>query len=319
MTKKENDFWKSAQAKEMAVKYFPSFFGKDLNVTTRYDVKKLESEYLKYCVKYFTIYENNSDRERFYIQMAYEYIKKILTEHTKFEVNSKLVNNILQSYNQLVSTVSAYSFTARYPTSYGDSQNDTNKKILLQISLFQPVLISVLKNIDNYFETISEPEKIDGFYCELISKLEELKKLLDNSNEKLSNAQDEYHETWDATNRSNYYMMFERGLRSHTRTQSQLGEAKKEWRLNRNKACHSILNFFKELENINIALYYGTFEFDKQNYGVDNDTLEVSELYNNGVRNIVNSPNYFCYLNETEKQEVAIQKILRKIQSKNNL
>ena len=312
MIKKEKDFWKNAQqAKEMAIKYFPGFLGKELNVTTGYKIEDLENEYLQCCVKYFTIYSTNSANERFFIQMAYEYIKTILTEHNKFEVNSSLANNILNSYNKLVSTMSAYRFCPNWKDSYGALQNDTNKKILFEISLFQPVLISVLKNIDNYIGTISAPGKIDEFYCDLISKLEELKNSLDSSYEELSNAQQEYHATWDANYRR------ERGM--NFRTKSELGEAKKEWRLSRNDACHSILNFFRELENINIALYYGTFKYDEQNYGIDDETLEVSESYNNGVKNIVKSPNYFCYLNETEKKEIAQQKILRKLQSKNDL
>lgn len=308
MNKIENEFWKNAQAKEMAIKFFPSFFGEDLNVTTKYNIKDLENEYLKYCVKYFTIYANDSANERFYIQMAYEYMKTFLTEHTKFEMNFQIAKDVLKSYQDLIYILSGYHFFPHWKNSYGALQNDTNKKILFEISLFNPFLTKVLRNIDKYFKNVPEPGKIDEFYCELIAKLECLKKLLEDSFEDLSNAQREYHKTWNAANRSFDYV-----------PNREVGFAKKDWRLMRNETCHSILNFFKELENINIALYYGTFNYNVLNAGVDAVTLEVSELYNNCVKNIINGPNYFCYLNETEKEEIAQEKLIRKIDSKMHL
>lgn len=306
MKRTENDFWKNAEAKEMAVKYFPCFFGNDLNVTTKYDINELEKQYLRYCKKYSTIYSTNSADERFYIQMAYEYMKNILKEQTKFEVNSHITKSILQSYKSLISTMSTYSFNPHWANSYGALQNETNKKILLEISLFHPFFTGVLKNIDNYLEKVSEPGKIDVFYCELIKNLENLNDRLDNKNSELLNAQYEYHNTWNEA---------KRGYRGGS-TDSDLGFTKKNWRLARNNACHCILNFFKELEGINKALYCEAFKRNEENYAIPDDTTAISETYNNGIANIVKSPNYFCYLNEKEKEELTQQKILKKNQSK---
>ena len=311
MKKINGDLLKNVKTKEMAMKYFPNFFGKDFNVTTRYNVNDLEREYLKYCVRYFKIYSEDSVNERINIQTAYEYVKTILTEHAKFQIKSKLATSIKQSYNELISTMSSYKFNYKRYNSYGALQNNTNKNILLEVSGFQPFLRIVLKNIDNYFETISEPEKIDEFYCELISKLEKIKNELDSSNEKLENAQEKYHDDWNAVNRRwdcyNYYSC----------TDSQLGESKKEWRLMRNNACHSILNFFRELENINKALYYGTFRIDEQKRDIDYNISQVSKFYNGVVDNIVMGPNYYCYLDKSERTKLDQQNALRKTRIRN--
>lgn len=312
MKKIDDDFLKNMKTKEMAIKYFPDFFGKDFNVTTRYNINDLEREYLKYCVSYFKIYSEESCNDRINIQLAYEYMKTILTEHTKFQVNSKLANSISQSYDKLISTMSSYEFKPKWDNSYGALQNNTNKNILLEVSSFQPFLKIVLKNIDAYFDCVSEPEKIDGFYCELVSKLEELKESLDNSNEKLKIAQDEYHDNWNATNRSWEYNYYGESKTSSC-TNSELGEAKKEWRLMRNNACHSILNFFRELENINKALYYGTFRIDEQKRDIDYNILQESKFYNGVVNYIVKSPNYYCYLDKDERKKLGQQNVLRKI------
>ena len=71
-------------------------------------------------------------------------------------------------------------------------QNKVTEKILIDNSLLQPFLEGVLKRIDNYLKSISDPAEIDVFYCELINKLEEIKKELDQHDSSLMEAKWEY-------------------------------------------------------------------------------------------------------------------------------
>lgn len=304
MDKIEDKFLIDVKAKEYAIKFFPGFFRKDLCVSSCFGLSDLENQYLKYCVEYFTNYSVKGCNERFFIKTAYDYLKMILTNQEKFKINSKISSKILDSYESLISTISNYHFIPHRKGSYGDKQNETNKKILFDISLLTPVLYSVLKNIDLYLENILEPEKVDDFYCMLIYRLNSMIKSLNTINNDLKKSQQRYYNTWNLVNRPGY----DQQPSSYTN----LGYAKKEWRLTRNKAVRTILDFYDELESLNIALYYGTFQFHKENYGLDQATLEISQNYNNGIKNIINGPNYFCYLDSEEKQEIAIQKFLKR-------
>jgi len=303
MNELEEKFSIDVNAKKNALKYFPTFFRKDLCVSSHLGLPDLETQYLNYCVKYFTNYSYQGCSERFDIQTAYEYLKTILTNQQNIKINSKISNKVLDSYKSLIWTISNYHFIPHRKGSYGDKQNETNQRLLFEISLLTPVLYSISKNIDLYLENISESE-IDGFYCTLIYKLNNMTKSLNNSNNDLKRYQQKYYDTWNLVNRPGYHQQ--------PSSYTDLGYAKKEWRLSRNKAVRKILEFYKELESINIALYYGTFEYSDKNYGLDQATIEISQNYNNGINNIINGPNYFCYLNDEEKEEIAIQKILKK-------
>lgn len=301
----ETKFLIDTNAKECAIQFFPDFFGKDLCVSSSFGLKDLENQYLKYCVKYFTNYSAQGCSERFDIQTGYEYLKTIITNKQNMKINSKIPTKVLNSYKNLISTISNYHFNPHRKGSYGDKQNETNKELLFEISLLTPVLYSILKNIDLYLENVSKTEKIDNFYCLLIYRLNSLVEYLNIANHDLKDTQQEYHDTWNLVNRPGY--------NQHPFPYTNLGYEKKEWRLSRNKAVRTILDFYNELESINIALYYGTFQFDKENYGLDQATIEISQNYNNGINNIINGPNYFCYLNKEEKEEIAIQKIRNKV------
>lgn len=300
MGKVENNFWKNAYVKEMAVYYYPWFFGADLNVTTKFDINDLESSYLHDVKKYFTIYTPESAGERFNIQTAYEYLKRELSEDNSFSVDSDISIGILHSYKNLISTMSDYRFdTRRNSGSYGDLQNQTNKKILFELSLFQPFIEEILKNIDYYLKNIPELEKTNEIHLILIKRLENLIDILDKSNRYLLAAQHDYHNTWTWIKVNGFCCDI---------TVRDLGFAKKDWRLARNNACHSILNVFEQLKNINAELCYKMLS-------LNGDMSIINETYNNGIAYIVNSSNYFCYLNEVEKQDVAKKKLLRKVKS----
>ena len=68
--------------------------------------------------------------------------------------------------------ISEYRFYYHRKNSYGYLQNKTTEKILIDNSLMQPFLEGVLKRVDNYLKRISNPAEIDGFYCEMVKKLE---------------------------------------------------------------------------------------------------------------------------------------------------
>lgn len=307
------------EAKQYAIKFFPNYFGKDLQVNTRPENSGLEGElqelrrqYSKYCTENFTNGSNESSNEKLSIDIAYEYLEFFLTitNQDKFYAHQRILHRrFLDRYQHLIWSITQYHFMAQSDNSYGAKQNKTNEKLLYDISLLEPVLTATLDNISKYFKNITKLEEIDEFYCILINKIFKLSNMLLKAPSQFYNDQERYHELWNYIARSRTYS-------PKIARRWDLGDVKRFWRLERNKLVRTALEFYKELENINIALYYGTFEYSEMNYGLDQATLEVSQIYNNGIKNIINGPHYFCYLNEEEKQEIALDKFLKRTKKK---
>ena len=119
-----------------------------------------------------------------------------------------------------------------------------------------------------------------------------------------------YHKTWNDLIRPGYW--------SEKCSFAELGEERNWWRKTRNNACVMLLDFYRELVEINIALYYKTFDYEDLTliHGLDEETKSIIQLLNFQINEIKHSKNYYCYLTEEEKDELTEEKIHQKYFSK---
>lgn len=61
------EFLLELNSKKNALKYFPSLFEKDFNISINKTIKDLREKYLNYCEKYFTL-ESGNDYDKQMIQ-----------------------------------------------------------------------------------------------------------------------------------------------------------------------------------------------------------------------------------------------------------
>ena len=308
MDKKE--FKKKKYIKEKALELFPECYSRSLRVSTYYADDSLD-RLKEYIIEYF---ENgifnpklvgfNADRVSDIIN-AYDLVKKEYYQEEKFNLKNTTVKKLFNAYNDLITNIGTYRFNRHRYGSYGDRQNKSNREILLDISMLYPVLLETLEKADVYINENSDAFRL--FVAQLLEKIETWTNILKETDTNLDIAKANYHNTWSFYNRSYY-------LRERFRPELSLGEYKKEWKLKRNEACHTIYEFYQDIMMINKAIGYESIDVDESSY-----SLEVSEteaLYNYAMENIVTGPNYYCYLNEDEKEEDMDVNILKKMLSR---
>lgn len=298
-----NNYINEKNLKEAALEYFPEFFNKNLELDNC-SLTRLKEKYLDYCVTYFEKYNPESTYERIIIKKAYDYIELHIKQEIAFKTETSPTQHVLHTYESLIDEISNYCFIPRRENSYGGKQNTTNEQVLLELSLFKPVLTKTLTKIDKYLKSVWLQD-VNDFYLELIERLELLNSSLTNAKSNLEQARNNYRYSWNDVNRG-------LGLT----TNSTLGEEKKIWRKARNNACGTLMDYYREIQEINMALYYGSFNYMNPLSKTDDETREITQLYNYRMYGLRNSPNYFCYIDETEKQELSRQKVLKKEQSK---
>lgn len=294
----QKKFFKEAEEKANAIKYFCDFFETDFSISNRKNFQDLREKYLKYCEEYFTKFKQEDDNNRINIKKAYDYMKNILVNRDKtYQSKSEITKQVLSTYDNLMEAIAGYSFCPRRYNSVGDNQNKTNERVLFEISLLKPMLNMVLENIDAHFEKITDVTKINYFDNQLMLKLEALIEELNETYQELNSAMLTYRDTWDRANGRSYGR-----FRSYA-THSDLGEAKKEWKTAKNNACYTILEFYREMKAINMSL--PTEEMVH--------TIEgANTLFDCGMKNIVSGPNYYCYLSEEERKSIIEENMARK-------
>ena len=124
--------------------------------------------------------------------------------------------------------------------------------------------------IINYLNNINFDIKINKS-PKYIEKLIYLKNSLDISIKYLTESKEEYFDTWEQHKKYGGYINL-------------IGKNNKNWKKERNNACKNILNLYKELHIINNSILNKQKDID----------LNI----------INNSQNYFCYLNNNEKQNI---------------
>lgn len=294
MQKKE--FFREAEEKANAMKYFRDFFEMDLSISNDKTFGELRKEYLNYCEEYFTRFGQDNEIDKLNIKMAYNYMKNILKQRQKtYQNKSDITKQVLDGYEILLEAITGYSFITQGPNTCGGKQNRTNKQIVFEISSLKPMLIMVLENIDAHFEKIIDVTKISYFDIQLMERLKELTQELSESIENLLDARDDYYDIRNLTINSKYY--------SGDAKFFGLGKAKKEWKTAKNNACCTILNFYREMKDINMSL-----PTEEMVHTIE----ETNTLFECGMKNIVSGPNYYCYLSEEERKSIIEENMARK-------
>ena len=282
------------KSRELAKRFFGQYFSA-LSGKESYGYGDFHQKYFEYLESYFNGYYNSERRD--YIKRAYNYINNIYKrEHviSNDEIFSGLIERTWESYIYLIKAVACYSF---YPTkrkSVGDSQNSVNNQILDQLSLFEPLVYNICISLNDEIE-INEV---------ITEELWMLANRLNDIQNELYDATTTYHDAWE------YCVRPERT--EEAISPSELGKYSKEWRLARNKACNVILNFVEEMMFLDKVNYYGTSDTTKWQYGLSATLVERINYYNDCLKYIEHSNNYFCYLDEDEKMDIAMQKLLRR-------
>ena len=265
-------------------------------------VKQNKRNNVHYCNQYFTKFGAQADLERMDIERAFLYLKRAFLEQTKFNANNHITEKLLTSYEQLITTMSEYEFTAHKKNSWGACQTNSNQDILFDISLLKPVLTMSIKNIDIYLDQIMFVDQMELFYHILMENLHNLIDKLDACDEKLLDAQTNYYNAWAES--KNYRIQL---------TDSELGLYKKEWRLQRNNACHEILTFYKDIVKISADVVDPT----KSKLVPAHLQVNIENLYSAGKENIEKSPNYYSFLTKQEIQEQSQKNKEKKLKAKN--
>lgn len=302
MVVQKKDFEVEKQSKENAIKYFPDFFMDNYSILIDKTLEELREEYLNYCEKYFTCNNPKDIADKINIKKAYDYIRGMLENMKKtYDGKEKIIQDLLISYEALIITIADYRFNAKWKKSYGFNQNQANRKILFEISLLKPMITMMLENIDMYFKTIYSISKISEFDNQLRKTLEGLKEQLDASLREIIAAKSNYQGIWNSVKRREFY-------RVQGCTNADLGDAKLEWKIVKNNGCHTILEFCRQMLEINIAL-----PEENMIYSIE----EIKKAYQDGIANIEKGPNYYSYLSEEERTEITRQNVLRKQARKN--
>ena len=299
------DVSEEIKSREIAKKYFPHYFydltGHAFNCYG-YDYSKFQAKYREYLEAYFN---DEFDKEkRDFIKIGYDYLNSRYSRNNVMSNREKTVavfNRLWTQYLQLEDQIATYKFDPKRDNSKGAIQNRINNQILDQLSLFNPLIYNICFTTS---KKIRNKELSQEFIEQLNGKLDNLFNELNDMQNKLLYAEDGYHEDWNHCARPESF--YERV------SVKDLGKSARDWRKTRNEACYIMLKFVFEMVDIDIATYYGTFDYRNEQYGLDEFTVQKIDYFNQCLAYLQHSNNYFCYLDKEDKQEIAIQKVLRK-------
>ena len=190
--------------------------------------------------------------------------------------------NLYKEYLNLISELGNYKFMVRWSNSYGYNQNLTNEKILLYFTLFEDEMREIILFLANEYNKNNELQKD-------IENADDISYGLKRAREHLNISAEEYHQTWEDVNRN----------RKDWITAKELSYVKKEWRIQRNRACRTALNFIKWLEDL-ACKYNPEFKSNFKDY----------------IEYLKNQPYYFCFIDDQQKKQLEEAKRLRKEQSR---
>lgn len=291
------------KAREAAKKYFPNNF----SILTgefilRYTKEDLQREYQKYLIKYFNDELDVENRNN--IKLGYDYLDDVYSKDINISDKEKtagIIYRLWYEYTGLEKQIAGYRYTARWDDSKGAIQNSVNLQILEQLSLFNPIIYDTCTTIS---KKIKENKLSNEQKKELENKLDKLALDLNDARNILYYNKGCYHEDWAHCVRPTYF--------TKRATLKDLAQSMHEWRKSRNEACFTMLEFVRKLIEIDIAVYYNTFDYQNEQYGLDEHLIQKINYFNECMKYIRHSKNYFCYLDEDEKQELAIQKTLKR-------
>ncbi len=291
------------ETKEVAKKYFPELFDEDDHLLFN------RASILKdiYTLHFSNRSGNFSNSEINLINNGYNYIEN--AKKTKSKAR-KLFNKPYQFqelYITLLNDLKEYRFSDNvFYESTGYNQNKTSDNITKEITNFNGAILPILKKVDTFVDSVKNNNECSTYEIKLLSKLVSLAEELNSLHLEINEAKKEYHYSWS----SHKYNV---GV-----SNTEVGTKKRIWKKTRNKLCHTIINFIKEMCELNIVMYYESFDYSNTDYGLDSSVIEQYSAYNKAHKNVLNSKNYYCYLDDEEKKEIQEEKIQMLYRRKNN-
>lgn len=237
---------------------------------------------------------------------GYNYIKEHLSSND-FELNNMGTIILLEQYYELTNEIGKYRFIPHFKDSSGYKQNKTTDDMLMSLSLLEPVIKSSLKDIDKFIL-----EDKDDYSKEVKNKLRNITIKNDKNIQHLQDRELEYHDTWDGACRDDEYSYIE------------LGIAKRAFRKEKNAAARRVLDFTRELVDLDQNIMKYKFEMlrkDEENknkvFPLIRHSNELVDEYESVLSRIQKGPNYYSFLSgeeikENTKKNKEYKKMLKK-------
>ena len=304
--------------REIAKKYFPDFFGAGFNILKKSTLSNLQNKYTQLCVRYFTFVGEKYDRIRSDINRSYNFLNMIINARDNFGEEDNNIHDFWQLYNQLIAYIRAYRFNKKYEISssrltvkktYGSQQDNANAMALDLIQDFGCFANGVLIVLEKCFKDYKKPAEVDASYCALKAFFEFWSVTFKRCIITLSQTQDDYHLTWDFASGRDYKHDLDYSV-WHEDNYRDLGIAKKRWREAKNEACNTLLYFWESLFELYMALSNNKL-IPSNDPTVATDE-EITREYQENMELLRKSPVYFCFLDASQKEELAKLKRIRR-------
>lgn len=294
------------KAREYAKRYFPNYFNYLIG-KSNYSYNEFQSKYIQYLEAYFN--DELDGEKRSSIKSAYNYINSICLRDTELsdkESVSGLVHRIWEQYRNLIEQIATYKFDTESENTKEYIQNTVNIQITDQISLFDPLIHDICITINDKIKTepLTKPHNEHLIDRHLKYRLDYMGKALNDAQNNLFDSQSIYHEAWN--NYTNPECIEDQI------SDSELDIYSNDWRKARNKACQTILSFVGGMVELNLIAFYNAIDYKNTKQELDEETLQKINYYNACLKYLQHSSNYYCYLDDTEKEKLALQKTLKK-------
>lgn len=273
--------------KEKALTYFKDIYDNGLNIKNNITMENIDKIYLDYCKKYMTLFGNYAVYERQDIITAYKYLQEQMKYKNKTKTNISILNSLIKSYEELTNKIGEYRFNIHSENQ--NTQNISNREMLTDVSMFKPILYKVIIDINNY---ILENENND-----LIENIIKLKDDLDMQCLHLHLKENDYFKIWNK--------VYIDKIHNDKYNIQSLGKAKNTWKKEKNKSLKLILDFYKELVNIEKNI-------SKETYN------ELKKEYEDKYKDIKNGKYYYSYLSQDEIHSSSLDNKIRKLSLKQN-
>lgn len=296
------DFGLEIELKKGAMKYFPKQFISANSISKDVTLSDLREEYLELFEEYFTVFGRDTTEERSEITKAYEYLKGIIENREEtYASRNEITTDVQEAYECVINELSSYRFRMHDTKSYSANQNKVNENIIFELSVLQPVITEMLDNIAAHFSTIDDITDVDSYDNKLSEKLRDLISQLYDACQIFVKARENYHETWNSATGRYYY---NNGRRlDEPASYHELGVKKDKWREARNLCCQVILDFYRQLMEINKTLVPDSLVHPVE---------QTAYKYDRGLNNITKGPNYYCYINREERESLTEQNTQKK-------
>jgi len=216
-----------------------------------------------------------------------------------YEEKLFLVKDLIESYDYLKEAIEEYHFRVdNKRETKGVKQNTVTTHIISELETLTPYLMKSLIRIDEYLEKDSKKE--EDFEKTVIQKLENWIEKTRYQKELLLSKEESYFDVWKEANIEANYKERSKEINK------ELGKRKDIWRKTRNDSCRIALNTIKE-----ITLLDSEIQKKEGTKGEFKERLS----FNSDIKRIEKGPNYYCYLNEEEKEDMKKDRLIQKIKS----